>query len=219
MERTQHSTLLVDANGAGKDGFTNGDPGVTPATVVDADIMNSLQEEIANAVEAAGFTLSLANQAQLASAAVQLQASYKISGSGVANQADLTLAAGPAAQDPTPDSGFGLASNTITVPTAGIYLVEVTVRVSNAATGNPSGMGVYVHVGSGETYKIYTDRNTANASEIMLVSGSVLVEIAVPGTNTIQIEAYASGTGSPALTVDGGDDTVNRVIVRRIRGV
>lgn len=55
--RVDHSTRLVDANGAGKDGYTDGEPGVTPATILTADYMNDLQEQVCQAIEGHGDTL------------------------------------------------------------------------------------------------------------------------------------------------------------------
>lgn len=65
MERITHSTRLVDANGSGRDGYTEGTPGVTPASVVEATALNFIQEEIARAIELLGGTLSSASQEQL----------------------------------------------------------------------------------------------------------------------------------------------------------
>lgn len=52
MHRIDHSTRLVDANGSGKDGFTEGSPSpLVAATVVTDDWLNDVQENIAQAVE------------------------------------------------------------------------------------------------------------------------------------------------------------------------
>lgn len=49
--------------------FTVGNPGTgTPATVVDADWFNAVQEELANAIRGAGITLSKTNRSQLLAA-------------------------------------------------------------------------------------------------------------------------------------------------------
>jgi hypothetical protein len=45
--------------------FTNGSPGVTPATIVDQDWLNAVQQEICNVITAASLTLSKTNQGQL----------------------------------------------------------------------------------------------------------------------------------------------------------
>ena len=62
MDRTN-----AEANDGGL--FTDGNPGLgVPATVVDARILNLIQEELVNAVEKAGLTLDDANDEQLAQA-------------------------------------------------------------------------------------------------------------------------------------------------------
>jgi hypothetical protein len=48
--------------------FTSGSPGIVPATVVDADWMNAVQEELANAIVGSGQTLSKTDRSQLAQA-------------------------------------------------------------------------------------------------------------------------------------------------------
>lgn len=68
MHRIDHATRKVDANGPGRDGFTEGTPGVEPATVVTADWANAVQEEIARAIEARGMALNKADNGQLAAA-------------------------------------------------------------------------------------------------------------------------------------------------------
>lgn len=69
MHRIDTSTAQVDKFGSGKNGFTGGNPqtGVLP-TALDADYFDSLQEEIAGVIEAAGLTLSKANNSQLTAA-------------------------------------------------------------------------------------------------------------------------------------------------------
>lgn len=66
MHRIDHVTRAEDLHGAGKDGFTEGDPvaGVA-ATFVTDDIMNAFQEEIANTIEARGEALDKMDNTQL----------------------------------------------------------------------------------------------------------------------------------------------------------
>ena len=55
--------------------FTDGDPNVpTPATVVDAEFLNMIQEEMATAIEDAGLTLDKSNRGQLSAAISALAA-------------------------------------------------------------------------------------------------------------------------------------------------
>jgi len=69
MHRIDTSTAQKDKFGSGKNGFTGGNPqtGELP-TALDADFFDSVQEEIAAVIEAAGITLAKANNAQLLTA-------------------------------------------------------------------------------------------------------------------------------------------------------
>jgi hypothetical protein len=66
VHRIDHATRAIDGNGTGKDGFTGGSVSTqVPATVVTADIMNALQEEPANVIEAYVGPLVKADNTQL----------------------------------------------------------------------------------------------------------------------------------------------------------
>lgn len=69
MHRIDTSTAQKDKFGSGKNGFTGGNPqtGELP-TALDADFFDSVQEEIASVIEAAGLSLAKANNAQLLAA-------------------------------------------------------------------------------------------------------------------------------------------------------
>lgn len=66
MHRIDTSTAQVDKFGTGKNGFTGGNPqtGRLP-TALDADYFDSIQEEIAGVIEAAGIVLNKSNNTQL----------------------------------------------------------------------------------------------------------------------------------------------------------
>lgn len=70
MYRIDHESAEDDLFGAGKDGFTEGDPGSgTPATVVTADFMNDVQEELCAIVEQiGGLTLTIGDRDQIVTA-------------------------------------------------------------------------------------------------------------------------------------------------------
>lgn len=65
MHRIDSSTKQVDKFGAGKHGWTEGEPGVTPATESTDDWFDGVQEEIANAIEKNGGTLAKGTRDQL----------------------------------------------------------------------------------------------------------------------------------------------------------
>jgi hypothetical protein len=69
MHRIDTSTAQVDKFGSGKNGFTGGNPqtGVLP-TALDADYFDTLQEELAGVIEAAGITLNKSSNSQLTAA-------------------------------------------------------------------------------------------------------------------------------------------------------
>lgn len=68
MKRIDDPTVDENANGVGKAGYTDGDTGAippVPATIVRADALNHIQEEIVNAVEGAGYALDEDDKTQL----------------------------------------------------------------------------------------------------------------------------------------------------------
>lgn len=78
MHRIDTSTAQKDKFGAGKNGFTGGNPqtGELP-TALDQDFFDSLQEEIARLIESAGLLLSKSNNDQLQEAIARITLSRK----------------------------------------------------------------------------------------------------------------------------------------------
>ncbi|HGH4714334.1 TPA: hypothetical protein ACJIW2_004468, partial [Enterobacter roggenkampii] len=69
MHRIDTSTAQKDKFGAGKNGFTRGNPQTgTPATDLDDDYFDMLQEELAGVVEATGVVLDKSKHNQLLTA-------------------------------------------------------------------------------------------------------------------------------------------------------
>lgn len=69
MQRIDTSTAQKDKFGAGKNGFTDGNPQTgTPATDLDSAFFDSVQEELCNTIETAGFTLDPSSNTQLLTA-------------------------------------------------------------------------------------------------------------------------------------------------------
>ena len=66
MHRIDTEGAVTDGNGAGRAGFRDRDVlAGTPGTHVDADWLNSVQENLCRVVEHAGMTLEKANHEQL----------------------------------------------------------------------------------------------------------------------------------------------------------
>ncbi|ELI7989619.1 phage tail protein, partial [Yersinia enterocolitica] len=66
MHRIDTPTAQVDKFGAGKNGFTRGNPQTgVPATALDDDYFDAVQEELAGIVDAAGISLDKSNRAQV----------------------------------------------------------------------------------------------------------------------------------------------------------
>lgn len=69
MHRIDTATAQKDKFGAGKDGFTRGNPQTgTPATDLDDDYFDMLQEELVGVVESAGIELDKSKHDQLLTA-------------------------------------------------------------------------------------------------------------------------------------------------------
>ncbi|UJT80215.1 hypothetical protein CFHODIGL_00023 [Edwardsiella phage EPP-1] len=77
MHRIDTPTAQKDKFGAGKNGFTRGNPQTgTPATELDDDYFDSLQEELSNVIELAGFNLNKNKNNQLVESINALIAKY-----------------------------------------------------------------------------------------------------------------------------------------------
>ncbi|HEI6852471.1 TPA: hypothetical protein SJ558_003518 [Yersinia enterocolitica] len=73
MHRIDTPTAQVDKFGAGKNGFTRGNPQTgVPATALDDDYCDAVQEEIVGVIEGAGIVLNKDNRTQLLAALKKL---------------------------------------------------------------------------------------------------------------------------------------------------
>lgn len=73
MHRIDTPTAQADKFGAGKNGFTRGNPQTgVPATALDDDYFDAIQEELAGIVEATGIVLDKSNRAQVLAAIKKL---------------------------------------------------------------------------------------------------------------------------------------------------
>ncbi|BBP27326.1 hypothetical protein VEE72_34510 [Escherichia coli] len=121
MHRIDTKTAQKDKFGAGKNGFTRGNPQTgTPATDLDDDYFDMLQEELCGVVEASGASLEKGRHDQLLTALRALLLSRKnpfgdIKSDGTVKTALENLGLGEAAKMPAATALASSAGN-ITIP-------------------------------------------------------------------------------------------------------
>ncbi|EPI9666145.1 hypothetical protein [Escherichia coli] len=121
MHRIDTKTAQKDKFGAGKNGFTRGNPQTgTPATDLDDDYFDMLQEELCGVVEASGASLEKGRNDQLLTALRALLLSRKnpfgdIKSDGTVKTALQNLGLGEAAKMPAATALASSAGN-ITIP-------------------------------------------------------------------------------------------------------
>lgn len=149
MHRIDTSTAQKDKFGAGKNGFTRGNPQTgTPATDLDDDYFDMLQEELAGVVEATGVVLDKSKHNQLLTALKALLlsrehpfADIKADGAAAVAEALSNLGLGTAAkrdvgtgENQIPDmSSFGSGSGWSQLPNG--KLLQWGTYTGSATTG------------------------------------------------------------------------------------
>ncbi|HGE6881332.1 TPA: hypothetical protein ACGB1E_004328 [Citrobacter amalonaticus] len=149
MHRIDTSTAQKDKFGAGKNGFTRGNPQTgTPATDLDDDYFDMLQEELAGVVEATGVVLDKSKHNQLLTALKALLlsrehpfADIKADGAAAVAEALSNLGLGTAAkrdvgtgENQIPDmSSFGAGSGWSQLPNG--KLLQWGTYTGSATTG------------------------------------------------------------------------------------
>lgn len=137
MHRIDTSTAQKDKFGAGKNGFTRGNPQTgTPATDLDDDYFDMLQEELAGVVEATGVSLDKSKHNQLLTALKALLlsrvhpfADIKADGAAAVAEALSNLGLGTAAKRNI-DAGIitgipDMSSFRATVLSNGVFKIDV----------------------------------------------------------------------------------------------
>ena len=157
MHRIDTPTAQVDKFGAGKNGFTRGNPQTgVPATALDDDYFDAVQEELVGIVEAAGITLKKTDRAQVLAALKKL---FLQSGNNLSEIKD----AGPAAIAQTlvnlglDDSFSGRVIRVKKISTSQLYewpddVGDIEVIIAGAGGGGGAGASVpvgYRSAGSG----------------------------------------------------------------------
>ncbi|HCS6227784.1 TPA: hypothetical protein ACGTMH_002415 [Escherichia coli] len=169
MHRIDTKTAQKDKFGAGKNGFTRGNPQTgTPATDLDDDYFDMLQEELCSVVEASGASLEKARHDQLLTALRALLLSRKnpfgdIKSDGTVKTALENLGLGEAAkrnvgngENQIPDMSFwtvtGGNGNFVIRQPDGLITQMVTVSISGTVAMNGMTDNAYAITGSNKSY-------------------------------------------------------------------
>ena len=169
MHRIDTKTAQKDKFGAGKNGFTRGNPQTgTPATDLDDDYFDMLQEELCSVVEASGASLEKAQHDQLLTALRALLLSRKnpfgdIKSDGTVKTALENLGLGEAAkrnvgngENQIPDMSFwtvtGGNGNFVIRQPDGLIIQMVTVSISGPVAMNGMTDNAYAITGSNKSY-------------------------------------------------------------------
>ena len=208
MHRIDTPTAQKDKFGAGKNGFTAGNPQTgTPATDLDNDYFDMLQEELAGVVEATGVNLDKSKHNQLLTALKALMlirahpfADIKADGPAAIAEALSNLGLGTAAKRNV-DAGLingipDMASFRATVLPNGVFKIDVI-----GAGGGKQKLvfqwGIIATApGSNAVYNV----NEAFPNEILWASGgrgapgsNAGMGVSPEGTQQIRIQNYAPG--------------------------
>ncbi|EGI3969673.1 hypothetical protein H3427_003473 [Escherichia coli] len=169
MHRIDTKTAQKDKFGAGKNGFTRGNPQTgTPATDLDDDYFDMLQEELCSVVEASGASLEKERHDQLLTALRALLLSRKnpfgdIKSDGTVKTALENLGLGEAAkrnvgngENQIPDMSFwtvtGGNGNFVIRQPDGLITQMVTVSISGPVAMNGMTDNAYAITGSNKSY-------------------------------------------------------------------
>lgn len=165
MHRIDTSTAQKDKFGAGKNGFTGGNPqtGELP-TALDADYFDSLQEEISSVIEAAGLTLSKAANSQLKDAIARLTLGRKSPFSDIKSDGSAALS--------TARSNLGLGSQALQNSDA-----------VNITGGNATLAGLTAQTGNFASISV---SGTASVADLRAPAGTV-TNFTISGTATVGI--------------------------------
>lgn len=217
MQRISTSTKSTDLFGAGKHGFKDGNQSLgIPPTDFNAEWCNQIQEEIANAIEAAGVALSAGNRSQLIDALIKkgLQQGYfnTATAGGTANAitANFTPAITPLV------NGMHVrvraaSANTTATPTfkADAAAAKTIVKGSNEPllAGDISGDGHWLELQYDSTLDKWVLLNPSTITATGLLSGNGWFEVplVIGGARIKAIMQFAQGTNQSA----NGNQVIN----------
>lgn len=204
MHRIDTKTAQKDKFGAGKNGFTRGNPQTgTPATDLDDDYFDMLQEELCSVVEASGASLEKGRHDQLLTALRALLLSRKnpfgdIKSDGTVKTALENLGLGDT-------SGYvGRWVNTRVFTSSGTYTpTPGTKRIRVTITGGGGGGGGCQAISNNETFF------GAGGG-----AGGTIISIITPTQNSYPVTIGAGGAGGVSATngTSGGNSVFASLI-------
>lgn len=210
MKRIDTTHAVTDKNGTGQDGFDDGEAGVSAPTEVDSTWLNHVQEEIARSVELGGLTLDSADKGQLSRLVIPLGASANFSGATIAPNAAFTFASIHA------DTGFTIGATSITLPSFGLYLVNVSALIKTDYTSDIV-IGVTLIMNGVEQFVVLARRGSASATDKVGVSGGFAVHFP-SGTKTLAVQfnndARGGGGSGDRATIASGEGWLSVVRLR-----
>ncbi|EFH0457791.1 carbohydrate kinase [Escherichia coli] len=197
MHRIDTKTAQKDKFGAGKNGFTRGNPQTgTPATDLDDDYFDMLQEELCSVVEASGASLEKGRHDQLLTALRALLLSRKNPFSDIKSDGTVKTALENLGLGDT--SGYvGRWVNTRVFTSSGTYTpTPGTKRIRVTITGGGGGGGGCKAISNNETFF------GAGGG-----AGGTIMSIMTPTQNSYPVTIGAGGAGGVSATygINGGN--------------
>ncbi len=202
MHRIDTPTAQVDKFGAGKNGFTRGNPQTgVPATALDDDYFDAVQEELAGVVEAAGFALNKANRAQL------LTAIQKLVSEGIPDLKDASLDQKGIVQlsNATNSTSQILAATPKAVSDLGNLLLKITNNLSEIKDAGPAAVAqTLLNLGLGDAAKL----GVATDAEVIAGLVGKAITAATLKSRFANVVLYPSGTEAVPPTLTAGQRIV-----------
>ncbi|EKN5158541.1 hypothetical protein DVP88_14860, partial [Yersinia enterocolitica] len=202
MHRIDTPTAQVDKFGAGKNGFTRGNPQTgVPATALDDDYFDAVQEELAGVVEAAGFALNKANRAQL------LAAIQKLVSEGIPDLKDASLTQKGIVQlsNATASNSQILAATPKAVSDLGNLLLKITNNLSEIKDAGPVAVAqTLLNLGLGDAAKL----GVATDAEVIAGLVGKAITAATLKSRFASVVLYPSGTEAVPPTLTAGQRIV-----------
>ncbi|EMK7712793.1 tail fiber protein [Yersinia enterocolitica] len=202
MHRIDTPTAQVDKFGAGKNGFTRGNPQTgVPSTALDDDYFDAVQEELAGVVEAAGFALNKANRAQL------LAAIQHLITLGIPDLKDASLIQKGIVQlsNSTNSTSQILAATPKAVSDLGALLLKIGNNLSEIKDAGPAAVAqTLVNLGLGDAAKL----GVATDAEVIAGLVGKAITAATLKSRFASVVLYPSGTEAVPPTLTAGQRIV-----------